>query len=60
MRFFLEGEEITAGQAWESFDENSLVQGISGDESRAMWNQCLVSEEARDMWFPGGLEMVQE
>lgn len=59
LRFYEHGaeiHEITAKQLFRCF--NTPAAELS--EIDAMWAQCLVSEEARDEWFPASLEMVDE
>ena len=56
MKYFINGRQVTAKQAWEYFV--SYQQWFDISEARANWSACLRSEEARDEYLPSELELI--
>lgn len=61
VRHFINGNQVSVQAAYDRFVRFHVrVNGIEDrEEIDSMWEQCLMSECARDDWMPDNLEMVQ-
>ena len=60
-KFYVNGNSVSETYARLFFyDQTWDMAGMDKQEARAIWDQCLQSEAARDDWFQGGLEMVAQ
>lgn len=59
MEFIINGHKTGAAYAAVRFAQyHRNVNHLDASEIVLMWNQCKLSEEARDMWLPDNLEII--